>query len=98
MAAEGGSAGVSLIDATATEVTQLLITFGAGRGSLLRFESLIGRTYVIQSRDDLDDDWSTALGEIVGNGTLINGLDSGVPKTDSFPVAGQRTYRVVLAP
>jgi len=66
--------------------------------NLLRFESLIGRTYFIQYRDDVEDDWRTVLHEIVGNGTLINWLDSGAPKTDSFPVAGERTYRVLLAP
>ncbi len=68
-----------------------------GNGSfLVEFNTLSNRTYFVQYQDNLDGDWKTAQPAIIGNGSRIQWIDSGPPKTDSR--SEMRIYRIVLMP
>jgi len=63
---------------------------------LLEFNSLSNRFYSIQYSYDLQT-WQTVLPAVKGNGSRLQWIDYGPPKTDSPPTARpQRYYRVFL--
>ncbi|HEV2208790.1 MAG TPA: Ig-like domain-containing protein [Verrucomicrobiae bacterium] len=65
---------------------------------LIEFASLTNRLYYIEYTANLQL-WNTAMPAIRGNGTRIQWIDNGQPKTDSSPaVTPQRFYRVILLP
>jgi hypothetical protein len=65
---------------------------------LVEFLTVSNRLYYIQYSSDLTT-WKTAQPAVVGNGTRIQWLDNGEPKTDSAPsTQAARFYRVVLLP
>jgi hypothetical protein len=65
---------------------------------LVEFSSLANRSYSIQYSPDLVN-WKTAVPAIAGNGSWVQWIDSGPPKTETFPTGGQdRFYRIVLLP
>ncbi|MGH7970967.1 MAG: Ig-like domain-containing protein [Limisphaerales bacterium] len=65
---------------------------------LIEFASLTNRLYYIEYTQNLQL-WNTAMPAIRGNGTRIQWIDNGQPKTDSSPaVTPQRFYRVILLP
>lgn len=65
---------------------------------LVEFSSLANRSYAIQYSPDLAN-WKTAVPAIAGNGSWVQWIDSGPPKTETLPTAGQdRFYRIVLLP
>lgn len=68
---------------------------------LVEFSTLSGRTYYVQYASDPSPNavWKTAEPAIVGNGTSVQWLDSGPPKTESPPCAeAARYYRILLTP
>jgi hypothetical protein len=63
---------------------------------LVEFTSLQAQVYWIQYSDEVGQ-WKTAVPEVVGNGTQLQWIDSGPPKTDRFPgTATSRFYRVMI--
>jgi alpha-tubulin suppressor-like RCC1 family protein len=70
----------------------------AGGDMLVEFNTLLNRIYYVQYSGD-GALWQTALPAVVGNGTKIQWIDSGPPKTGSSPsTAHSRLYRLVLLP
>jgi uncharacterized protein YegL len=69
-----------------------------GDGSnLVEFSTTLNRIYYVQySADQVN--WLTAQPPIVGNGTKIQWIDNGQPKTVSLPGDTSRSYRIVLLP
>lgn len=68
---------------------------------LVEFSSLTNRTYYFQYTSDPTTNavWQTAAPPVIGNGTALQWLDSGPPKTESLPCTQtNRYYRVILAP
>jgi hypothetical protein len=62
---------------------------------LVEFDSVAGKIYYIQYSCDLKT-WKYAQPAITGNGTRIQWIDNGLPKTDSAPSETQmRFYRLV---
>jgi probable HAF family extracellular repeat protein len=66
-------------------------------GFLLEFVSQPGRSYEVQYGEDVEN-WKAASPPVSGNGTRVQWVDNGPPKTDSRPGSGARFYRVVLLP
>ena len=69
--------------------------------ALVEFSTLSNRMYYVQYASDLGTNgvWKTAVPGVLGNGTAVQWLDSGPPKTESLPCAQpSRYYRVLLAP
>jgi len=65
---------------------------------LLEFSTVAGRTYYIQYSSNLVT-WLTAQQPITGNGSRVQWIDNGQPKTDSPPAAqSARYYRLMLLP
>jgi hypothetical protein len=65
---------------------------------LLEFSTVTNRTYYIQYSSDLQT-WQTAQQPIAGNGSRVQWIDNGQPKTVSAPSAGlYRFYRLILLP
>ena len=65
---------------------------------LLEFLSISNRVYSIQYSSDLRN-WKTAQPPIIGNGTHIQWIDNGQPKTESSPASQtMRFYRLLLLP
>jgi hypothetical protein len=65
---------------------------------LVEFLTVSNRIYSVQYSSDLVN-WKDAQPAIVGNGTRIQWIDNGEPKTESAPsVTPARFYRVVLLP
>jgi len=65
---------------------------------LVEFATATNRLYYIQYSSDLKT-WQTAQPAIAGNGTWIQGIDNGQPKTESAPSAtDRRFYRVIVLP
>jgi len=65
---------------------------------LLEFSTVAGRTYFIQYSSDLVN-WQTAQQPITGNGSRVQWIDNGQPKTVSPPSAVQyRFYRLSVVP
>jgi hypothetical protein len=65
---------------------------------LLEFLSISNRVYSVQYSSDLTN-WETAQPSITGNGTHLQWIDNGQPKTSSSPAAQQmRFYRLLLLP
>jgi hypothetical protein len=70
----------------------------ADGSTLIEFAAEPGRTYVVEYSSDMTT-WKAAVPAIVAGANRIQWIDSGPPKTDSAPGAGQsRFYRVVLLP
>lgn len=69
---------------------------------LIEFSTQAGRLYYIQYTDELagpEPVWRTARPPVSGNGTRLQWIDAGPPKTHSRPATvPQRFYRVVLVP
>ncbi len=65
---------------------------------LVEFSTLSNRNYYVQYSSNLTAGatWLTALPPIQGNGSQVQWIDSGPPKTQSRPAV--RFYRVVLLP
>ena len=62
---------------------------------LLEFASITNQVYYVQYSSDLKT-WNTAQPEITGNGTWIQWIDDGQPKTESAPATtSMRFYRVI---
>jgi len=65
---------------------------------LVEFATETNRTYYIQYTSDLLN-WKTVQPAIQGNGTWIQWIDNGQPKTESLPFeADRRFYRVIVLP
>jgi hypothetical protein len=65
---------------------------------LVEFSSISNRIYYIQYSSNLTD-WKTAIPSITGNGTRIQWIDNGQPKTESSPAtASMRFYRLIVLP
>src|SRR5581483_9848934 len=65
---------------------------------LVEFASLTNRVYYVQYSTDTVN-WQTAVPAIAGNGTWIQWIDSGPPKTATHPASEPaRYYRVILLP
>jgi len=65
---------------------------------LIEFASVSNRLYAIQYSKDLVN-WETAQPAIAGNGTFIQWIDNGQPKTESSPATEpKRFYRLLLLP
>ena len=58
----------------------------------LRFNTLFGRTYRLESEDNLDNSWSALTNNIPGTGSAIQALDTGAA---TLP---RRFYRAVQLP
>ncbi len=70
----------------------------ANRDVMIEFATIAGRTYYIQYSSDMRT-WKTAQPAITGNGSWIQWVDSGPPKTESSPASVPvRLYRVILLP
>jgi hypothetical protein len=68
------------------------------RTILLEFLSVTNRVYFIQYSSDLQT-WQTVQPSITGNGTFIQWIDNGQPKTPSSPaLEPRRFYRLLLLP
>ncbi len=66
---------------------------------LIEFATLPNRTYYIQYRDNVADEWETVPTPFAGNGMHLLWIDAGPPDTKSLPSAvNSRYYRVLLAP
>jgi VCBS repeat-containing protein len=92
-----GGGGVSVIG------TQLRINRGFMQPDgnfVVEFASQTNRLYYVQYTGALNtNNWKTALPAISGNGTWIQWIDNGQPKTESAPpVTDARFYRVILLP
>jgi hypothetical protein len=65
---------------------------------LVEFATVLNRQYYVQYSTDLKN-WTTVQPAITGNGTWIQWIDNGLPKTESAPAAAPvRFYRVILLP
>ncbi len=65
---------------------------------LLEFASTTNRVYYVQYSSDLRV-WQTAQPAITGNGTWIQWIDNGQPKTASTPsTTSARFYRIIELP
>jgi len=65
---------------------------------LIEFSSVSNRLYNVQYSSDLQN-WQTAFPAITGNGTHIQWIDNGQPKTASSPATQPvRFYRLLLMP
>lgn len=65
---------------------------------LLEFDSLSSRTYAVQYSYDLTH-WTTALPPLLGNGSRLQWIDAGPPKSDQpLDATPERYYRIVLLP
>jgi hypothetical protein len=65
---------------------------------LVEFSTISNRVYYIQYTSNLTD-WKTAQPAIVGNGTRIQWIDNGQPKTESSPASvDRRFYRLIVLP
>ena len=68
------------------------------RTFLVEFATDMNRLYYVQYSSDLRT-WKTAQPAISGNGTWIQWIDSGLPKTESAPATtDMRFYRVIVLP
>jgi hypothetical protein len=67
---------------------------------LVEFSSLSNRFYYVQYTSDLTNRvWQTAMPAIPGNGSRVQWIDAGPPKTQSPPSAvPRRFYRLILVP
>lgn len=65
---------------------------------LLEFDSLPSRTYAVQYSYDLTH-WTTALPPLLGNGSRLQWIDAGPPKSDRpLDATPERYYRIFLLP
>jgi len=65
---------------------------------LIEFLTITNRIYYVEYSSDLKT-WKSALPPVTGNGTRIQWIDNGQPKTESAPaVTPSRFFRVVLLP
>lgn len=70
----------------------------ANRTFLVEFNTLSNRVYAIQYSKDLSD-WKTSLPAVAGDGSWIQWIDNGEPRTESPPAAAPaRFYRLLLLP
>jgi hypothetical protein len=70
----------------------------ADKTFLLEFATEASRVYVIQYSSDLKT-WKTVPTSVSGNGTWIQWIDNGQPKTESAPsTVNARFYRVMVLP
>ena len=91
--AGGGGAAVF---GTGQHITRGLML--ASQTFMVEFVTLTNRTYYIQYSSDLRT-WKAAQPAVTGNGTTIQWIDNGQPKTESAPAGlNARFYRVILLP
>jgi len=65
---------------------------------LIEFLTITNRIYYVEYSSDLQV-WKSALPAVTGNGTRIQWIDNGEPKTESAPaITPSRYFRVVLLP
>ncbi len=70
----------------------------ANRSYLVEFNTQSNRVYAVQYSDDLVQ-WKTAQPAIAGDGSWIQWIDNGEPKTEGSPAAAPaRFYRLLLLP
>ena len=97
---EGGGTGIiggggGTINGTQQHINQAVTL--PDKTFLLEFASTSNRVYYVQYSSDLKT-WKTAQSEITGNGTWIQWIDNGQPKTESAPATTtMRFYRVYRA-
>jgi hypothetical protein len=92
-AAGGGTAAVS---GTGQHINRGVLL--PDRTFLMEFASVSNRIYYFQYSSDLTN-WKTAQPGIRGNGTWIQWIDNGQPKTESAPAtANLRFYRLIVLP
>ena len=65
------------------------------RTFLIEFASVSNRLYAIQYSKDLVN-WVTAQPAITGNGTYVQWIDNGQPKTESSPATEPRRFYLLL--
>jgi hypothetical protein len=70
----------------------------ANRNFMVEFASQPNRVYYVQYSRDLQT-WKTAQPGITGNGSWMQWVDNGQPKTESAPATqAQRSYRIIMLP
>jgi hypothetical protein len=75
-----------------------MVELKADNTFLLEFSTLLNRSYAVQYSSDLVQ-WKTVVPTVTGNGSRVQWIDNGAPKTESAPSAAEkRFYRVVLLP
>jgi uncharacterized repeat protein (TIGR01451 family) len=62
---------------------------------LIQFNSVPGRTYTIEYKDNAFDPWSIAVPSIVASANVTQWYDDGPPKTATPPPADHRFYQVI---
>ncbi len=68
---------------------------------LIEFTSVSNRVYYVQYRNSLTDPagWKTAQPAITGNGSKVQWIDNGEPKTESSPATtSMRLYQLIALP
>ena len=72
-------------------------TAPTGDRALVEWNSLLNRTYYVQTSADGGTTWSTVLSPVTGTGARVVWLDNGPPKTNSDSAGlTSRMYRVIL--
>lgn len=72
-------------------------TAPTGDRAQVEWNTILGRTYYVQTSADSGATWSTVLSPITGTGTRVVWLDNGPPKTNSDSAGlNSRMYRVIL--
>ena len=64
---------------------------------LIEFTATPGRTYYVQYKDALGDEWTTVPRSLEALVNKVQWIDSGPPSTLSAPIGGSRFYRVLEA-
>lgn len=68
------------------------------RTFLVEFNTISNRVYAIQYSEDLSQ-WKTSLPAVAGDGSWIQWIDNGEPRTEGSPAAASaRFYRLLLLP
>lgn len=89
-------ANVGSLCGTPVIYTQGATDFLPDGSTRLRFSSDLNRLYYIEYSSDLLN-WKTILPGVIGNGGVVEWVDSGPPQTESHPRAvANRYYRVMF--
>jgi hypothetical protein len=72
-------------------------TAPTGDRALVEWNTILGRTYYVQTSADGGTTWTTVLSPLTGTGARVVWLDNGPPKTSSDSAGlSSRIYRVIL--
>jgi hypothetical protein len=83
--------GGTVVDGTEVPINRVILRTDGS--VLVEFATELNRIYYVQYNDS--SVWKTAMPAVAGNGTWIQWIDAGPPKTDSAPTAA-RAYRVLV--